>query len=402
MHRQKASRSNPRVYDAAILGAGASGLMCAVVAARSGKKIILIDHQAEAGRKIAVSGGGHCNFTNRFMDASKYAGENPHFVKSAIARFGPDNVVSFFAGEGLEVVEADGGCLFFRRYADAVVGMFMRILNGCGADLALGCRIDAVEKKSDFVIRTSGGAFHSKTLVVATGGISYKKLGASGVGYEIARKFGHRIVEPRPALVPLLWDAIDKKAFGALAGIGVDAGVRLNSHEFTGGLLFTHRGLSGPAILNASLYWKGGDRLSVDLLPNVDIEAEFKSKLSSKSRQPVHGLLSRHIPKRLAIAVCGRLGIDDRPIASFSLKRLSSIAAALHAVEVVPKGHDSFDIAEVTSGGVSTEDISSKTMESRLVPGLYFTGEVLDVTGALGGYNLHFAWASGRSAGLSI
>lgn len=345
-------------YDVAIIGAGASGLMCAYTAALRGKKVLLLEGSKEIGRKLAISGGGRCNFSNIDVKASHYYSQNPHFVRSAIARFTPFDITQLFNDNGIESIEEDDGKLFCKAGAKKVVRFFEKLLRDNGVRTITNSAVKEVSKKDGFLISTSIGAFVAEKLVIATGGLSYSSLGATDIGYKIAKQFGHKIVKPFPALVPLLWSAKDKASFGTLAGVSINTSARLGKRSFNGGFLFTHNGISGPLILNISLYWKEGEEIEIDIDP------------------------SRHFPKRFLKIVCTEKNME--------------------VWKISPLAKDSFEKAEVTGGGISTDEISSKTMESKLCEGLYLTGEVLDVTGMLGGYNLHWAWASGHAAGTAI
>jgi len=335
-------------YDIIIIGAGASGLMAGITAATRGKSVLIIDHAKKIGQKILVSGGGRCNFTNIDINKAHYKCANPNFVKEAISNFKPEEAIEFFSKNGIEWEEREDGKIFGRHSARLILLMFSKLLKETVVKVLTCGEIKKIEKKEVFAVLTNLGTFSSPSLVVATGGLSYKMIGASGFGYEIAKRFGHKVVPAQPALVGLLFQSPDQKRFKALAGVSLNARVEVASGRiFKGGILFTHKGLSGPAILNSSLYWKKGEPLKISFLPPV--------------------------PRR--------------------------VVALGNALDIFPASRDSFDRAEVTIGGVDTTDISSASMGSKLVKGLYFTGEVLDVTGELGGYNLHWAWASGVTAG---
>jgi predicted Rossmann fold flavoprotein len=364
-------------YDAIIIGAGASGLMTAATAAEKGRRLLIIDHARTIAQKILASGGGRCNFTNMDIGPGNYRCGNPDFVRSAISRFSSRDALEFFSKNGIAWEERDNGKVFGRHSSRLIVEAFRRMLKKAGVKILTRCEISSVEKRENFIVRTNLGEFSSERLVVATGGLSYRKLGASGLGFELAKKFGHRIVPPQPALVGLVFGPSEQKTFSCLAGVSADAKVSTCGHEFIGGLLFTHKGLSGPAILNASLYWKKGERIVIDFA------------------QPV--------PKRIVQLYRGASSLPPPVLrAAAPARRRGSGGEGRLRIVIVPASRDSFERAEATLGGVDTTDISSKTMESRIVKGLYFTGEALDVTGELGGYNLHWAWASGAACGEAL
>lgn len=370
--------------------------MCAAECGKRGRSVLVIDHGERIGSKIRISGGGRSNFTNLNASAEHYLSQNPHFCKSALARFGPRDILSLAGKHGIAWYEKEAGQIFCVRSSRDIIAMLERECREAGVEMRLKCRVTEIEKDGVFTVHTNGGVFTSGSLVIATGGLSYPAVGASGFGHVVARRFGLRVTQVRPALVPFVFSGREQKIFQGLAGISLDAALACGAKKFRGSVLFTHRGLSGPAALQASLYQVPGAPLIVDLLPDIDILEVFKSRRAS--RIELHNLLSVYLPKRLALTWCG-CKIISKPINQTSDKELKEIAAGLHAWEVLPKGTEGFDTAEVTAGGVDTGDLSSKTMEAKKVPGLYFIGEVVDVTGELGGYNLHWAWASGFAAG---
>ncbi len=386
----------PRERDVIVIGAGASGLICAAECGRRGRSVLVLDHGKRTAAKVLISGGGRCNFTNLDMHARHYLSRNPHFCTSALARFTPRDILARMEQHGIAYYEKEAGQLFCVKSSRDFAGMLEEECRQAGAELLLGCRVEEIRREDRFVVTTDRGELRAGSVVVATGGLSYANLGATGFGHAVARQFGLKVIPPRPALVPFVLAHEDRKVFGPLAGVSLECAVQCSGRSFRGSLLFTHKGLSGPAALQASLSWEPGMRLVIDLLPDVDLAGIFAAK--RRSRTEMHNLLSGLLPRRLAQAWCEHR-IVARPLDQTSDKELREIAKGLHGWEVVPKGTEGYATAEVTAGGVDTGELSSKTMEARRVPGLYFTGEVVDVTGELGGYNLHWAWASGHAAG---
>ncbi len=379
-----------------ILGAGASGLFCAIECARHGRSVLVLDHGSRAGSKVLISGGGRCNFTNLNADPGRYLSRNPHFCKSALARFTPRDILSLVEKHHIAYYEKEAGQIFCIKSSRDIVALLGRECEQAGVETRLSCRVTDIGRDEGFIVTTDQGVFRADSLVIATGGPSYPELGASGFGHEVATQFGLTVIPPRPALVPFVFAARDRKAYQELAGISLDAAVSCCGKRFRGNILFTHRGLSGPAALQASLYWTPGEPLLIDLLPGTDILAVFDDK--RQSRTELRNLLAGQFPKRFAEAWCDQMTVS-KPLDQTSDKELKDIANLLHAWSVLPKGTEGYDTAEVTAGGVDTDELSSKTMEAKKVPGLFFIGEVVDVTGELGGYNLHWAWASGFAAG---
>lgn len=382
--------------DVIIIGAGASGLLCAAECGKRGRQVLVLDHARRTGSKIRISGGGRCNFTNQNVTAGHYVSRNSQFCRSALARFTPRNVLDLVEKHHILYQEKEAGQLFCARSSADIIALLEAECARSGVEIRLKCAVTETGKGRDFTVATDQGAFQAESLVIATGGLSYPDLGASGLGHAIAGQFGLKIVPPRPGLVPFLFAARDQKVFHELAGISLDAAVSCGPKRFRGSLLFTHRGLSGPVALQASLSWMPGDLLTIDLLPDRDILGAFMAK--RRSRIELRNLLASYLPKRFAEAWCDQMKIS-KPLDQTSDKELKAIAEGLHAWKVLPKGTEGYATAEVTAGGVDTDELSSKTMEARKVPGLYFIGEVVDVTGELGGYNLHWAWASGFAAG---
>ncbi len=382
--------------DVVIIGAGASGLVCALEAGKRGRSVVVLDHAARAGTKILASGGGRCNFTNLRIGISDYISENPHFCKSVLARFVPDDFTALLSKHGIAYYEKEQGRLFCRKSSRLVVEMLLRECATRGVDLRLRSRILRISKNESFLVMTEKDRLEAASLVIATGGLSFRSLGATGLGYQTARQFGLRVTPLSPALVPFVFPAEEAAFFRGLSGASMVASVQCNKTRFRGQILFTHHGLSGPAILQISSYWEEGDEIVVDLLPDTDIFTLLKSAMRSKTELQV--FLSRHLPKRFSRAFCDRFA-HSGPLHDYTQKELRELSNLLHGWRLRPSGTEGYDKAEVTRGGVDTRELSSKTMESRKVPGLYFVGEVIDVTGQLGGYNLHWAWASGYAAG---
>lgn len=388
--------------DVLIIGAGASGVMCAIEAAKRGRSVIVIDHNDRPLKKLLVSGGGRCNFTNRRMSADHFISSNPHFVRSALARYKPEDFIAFLDSHCVKYHEEDSGQMFCDSSSADVAQALMDECDAVGVKVQTGMAVRSVETGDGrFIVRTDRGECSSSSLVVATGGLSYAALGASDIGYKIAKQFSISLIETRPALAPFVFGEKARKFVSNLSGISVTARVSCEKKYFDGDILFTHKGLSGPAILQISSFWDPKDELVIDILPGVNIASILEKRHVEKNRMELKNLLSRYLPRRLAEAWCDEFE-TSRPVAECSAKALRKFAEKLHRWVVVPSKLEGYSTAEVTRGGVDTRAVSSKTMEAALKPGLYFTGEVLDVTGELGGYNLHWAWASGAAAGRSV
>ncbi len=392
------ARKNMIKKDVIIIGAGASGMMCAIESGKRGRSVLVLDHSSEIGKKIRISGGGRCNFTNINTSCTNYLSSNLHFCKSALSRFTPRDIIALLEKNNIKFEERDEGQLFCAKSSEEIIRMLQEESNNAGVNIILNCQILDVKKEESFTVSTDHGILESESLVIATGGLSYPGSGASGMGYRIAEQFGLEVTEIKPALVPFIFSPEDLIMFGELSGVSIDAIVKCNNMKFRGSILFTHRGLSGPAILQISSYWKKGDIIVIDLLPEIDAYGILIAKQKSKSKIDMHNLLSLYLPLRLAKIWCA-LNLKSKPVIQYNEKELKDIAHKLHNWEVKPKSTEGFKMAEVTLGGIDTKELSSKTMESRKVRGLYFTGEVIDVTGQLGGYNLQWAWASGFVAG---
>ena len=383
-------------YDVCVLGGGAAGLFCAAIAAGRGRSVVVLDHATTPGRKILISGGGRCNFTNRQVTAGQFLSSNPHFCRSALARFSPDDFLALVTARGIRYEERRHGQMFCVDSAKDIVGLLLDRCRQAGAELRWGVRIAGVAHQDGFAVATAQGEVLAEHLVVATGGLPVPSIGATDLGLRLARQFGHGVIEPAPALTPLLLPPAERLD---LPGIAVDVEVSADSAVFRENLLFTHGGISGPSVLQASSYWRKGCPLHVDLLPGRDVAAELAAACGVRTQLANH--LSQLLPKRLLHA---RLpsALADKPVAQLSRADLAAVVAALHHWELHPEATAGWLKAEVMRGGVDTAELSSQTMESRRVPGLHFIGEVVDVTGWLGGYNFQWAWASGFAAGSSV
>lgn len=382
--------------DVIIIGAGASGLMCALEAGKRGRSVVVLDHGDKPGRKILVSGGGHCNFTNIYGNYENYLSDNPGFCRSALSRFSPQDIISMAERHGIQYYEKENGQMFCKGSSREIAGMFKKECAEAGVDIILNCCISGIKKEKNFILSTTKGMFESESLVIASGGLSYTAIGATDFGYRLAEQFGLKTGMLKPGLVPLVFNTADLKQYRDLSGISVDTIVSCNKKHFRGNILFTHRGLSGPAILQASLYWNKGDDISIDLLPDTDIYKLFIEY--KQTRSEMHNLLSGCLPKRLSQKWCETY-TRSKPVCQYTDKELKNMAEQLHNWTIRPAGTEGYIKAEVTLGGIDTGELSSKTMESKKIPGLYFIGEVVDVTGQLGGYNLQWAWSSGYAAG---
>lgn len=384
--------------DVIIIGAGASGLMCAIEAGRRGRRVLVLDHAARPGNKIRVSGGGRCNFTNLHASPEHYLSQNRHFCTSALKRFSPAAFITLLDRHGIPFHEESDGQLFCDRSANDILEMLLDECRGAGVMMKTVATIDGVTKEEGFRVDSNLGLFTSESLVIATGGLSYRSLGASPFGYRIADQFGLNLIAPKPALVPLTLSPKDLDSYRYLAGISLDAVVRVGRQEFRGRMLFTHRGLSGPAILQASSFWNDGEEIDINLLPDLDLAACLREQRDRRPRAELKTILSELFPRRFVECVC-ESWLESRPMAQLSDKALRDIVGRFTRWTLKPNGTEGYRTAEVTRGGVDTKELSSKTMEAARVKGLYFVGEVVDVTGNLGGYNLQWAWSSGWCAG---
>jgi len=398
----QASKASLKSHDVIILGAGAAGLMCAGVAGQRGRSVLVLEQARHPAEKIRISGGGRCNFTNLHTTPANFLSDNPRFCHSALSGFTQHDFIALVDRYGIAWHEKTRGQLFCDGSSRQIIAMLLEECRKARAQLRLGVRISAVSKgEGGFAVVTDQGEFHARSLVVATGGPSIPKMGSSGFGYRIAEQFGLAIVPPRAALVPLTFDAALLAKFKDLSGVSVDAVVSCGKVSFDEALLFTHRGLSGPAILQISSYWREGQDLVIDMAPGTDVLAALKELRRDHPRQEMATALASLVPKRLARTIADAAGGSER-LADFSDKLLAKVAADVKQWRVRPSGTEGYRTAEVTLGGVDTSGLSSKTFESRSVPGLYFIGEVVDVTGHLGGFNFQWAWSSGVAAGRAV
>jgi predicted Rossmann fold flavoprotein len=383
-------------FDAVIIGAGAAGLRCAIEAGRRGRRVLLIDHAREPGAKILISGGGRCNFTN--LEAGRperYISANPHFCKSALSRYTPHDFIAMVTSHRIAYHEKTLGQLFCDGSARAILAMLLDECRAARVDLRCGIRVTDIARTDRFRIETDRGLFESRALVLATGGLSIPKIGATGFAYDVARRFGLAIVEPRPGLVGMKFTGKMLTLCKSLTGVSVDAIVSSGRISFRESILFTHRGLSGPAILQISSYWKSGDALTIDLVPSMDPESFLRERKRTRPKAEMKTVLGEVLPNRLAEA----LATYDGQMANLPDRMLLAIAERLKRWQVTPIDSEGWAKAEVTVGGIDTAGLSSRTMEARAVPGLYVIGEAVDVTGWLGGYNFQWAWSSGWCAG---
>jgi predicted Rossmann fold flavoprotein len=386
--------------DVLVLGGGAAGLMCAIAAGRRGRRVRVLDRANRVGKKILMSGGGRCNFTNTGTTPANFLSANPHFCKSALARYTPAHFIALVDAHGIAWHEKELGQLFCDDSAKQIVAMLLAECERAGVRVDTGCETESVAARDGggFEARTSLGVLRAESLVVATGGLSIPSLGGSGFGYALARQFGHAVLPTRAGLVPFTLSGTHLDFFEGLAGVSLPVAARSGKARFEHAMLVTHRGLSGPAMLQVSNYWDLGQRLQVDLLPGEDASARLADLQAARPAAELRTVLGELLPKRLAERLCER-EFGSRPMRQFTPAELRAIAARLSDRELVPSGTEGYRTAEVTLGGVDTDGLSSSTMQSRHVPGLYFVGEVVDVTGWLGGYNFQWAWASGHAAG---
>jgi predicted Rossmann fold flavoprotein len=390
----------PALTDVLIIGASAAGLMCAIEAGKRGRKVIVLDHASKPGKKILMSGGGRCNFTNIDVSASNYISHNPHFCKSAISRYTQWDFIAMVNEYHIPYHERDSGKLFCVGSARDILDMLLSECAKVNVDIRLNCNIESIDKanNSAFKLDTSLGVFQGSSLVIASGGLSIPKMGASPLGYKVAVQFGHHVWPTTAGLVPFTLQPQDKSEFSELSGISVYSIVSNERIQFSGNILFTHRGLSGPAILQISSYWRPGESININLLPGLDVADHIKTRQSIQPNIKLKTVLGEILPKRLVLALLGRDTVDT-PLQSLSRARLGEIARQLQHWQIRPNGTEGYRTAEVTLGGVDCNELSSRTMESGKVANLYFIGEVVDVTGWLGGYNFQWAWSSGWCAG---
>ncbi|HEL3834655.1 NAD(P)/FAD-dependent oxidoreductase [Stenotrophomonas maltophilia] len=385
--------------DVVVIGAGAAGLMTAITAGQRGRQVQVIDHANKVGKKILMSGGGRCNFTNTGTTPANFLSANPHFCKSALARYTPWHFIELVSKHGIAYHEKELGQLFCDISSKQIVKMLVDECQAAGVQVRTDCSVQRIEHGSDgFRVHTTQGLFHCASLVVATGGLSIPSMGATGFGYEIARQFGHQVLPTRAGLVPLTLSGKHQERLADLSGVALPIEARCNGKSFQNFMLLTHRGVSGPAILQISSFWLPGDALELDLLPGQDAGEWLRQMKRERPAAELRTVLAEVLPKRLAQRLCEHW-LPDRPVRQLDEPVLRQAAQLLGAFPLVASGTEGYRTAEVTLGGVDTAEVSSSTMESKRVPGLHFVGEVLDVTGWLGGYNFQWAWASGHAAG---
>lgn len=393
-------------YDVVVLGAGGAGMMCAATAGKRGRKVVVLDHADKLGKKILISGGGRCNFTNLYANASTYYSSNIHFAKSALARFTPEDFLALVKKHRIAFHEKKLGQQFCDGSAQAIVNLLASECKEAGAEIQLGCKIEEVTRiEADsfrFLLKTNLGEYRCESLVIATGGLSIPKIGATDFGQRLAKKFGLKVTKLDAALVALIMDQKFQKEFSELSGVSVDTEVSVNGVKFRENILFTHTGLSGPAILQASLYWNPGDSIAINLVPEIDMHDWLLDKKKQGAKAEVKNILTQFFTKRFAERLCELYLQNDAPLMQISDDTLSNFGKTLNAWTLFPAKDGGYGRAEVTRGGVDTNELSSKTMEAKKVPGMFFIGEVVDVTGRLGGFNFQWAWASGHAAGESV
>jgi predicted Rossmann fold flavoprotein len=384
-------------FDVLILGGGAAGLMCAIEAGMRGRRVGVLEHADRLGKKILISGGGRCNFTNLHCQPENFLSSNPHFAKSALARYTPADFIALVEKHGIPYHEKTLGQLFCDRSARDILGMLERECLDAGVSVFLNTKIQQVERCTDFIVHSSSEEFRASALVVATGGLSIPKMGATAFGYDLARQFGLAIQEPWPGLVPLLMNAEDCSRYCDLAGVSVEIIASCGGQQFREKMLITHRGLSGPAILQISSYWKKPESIAIDLAPGREVTAELRDSNVPRNLHTLRAELRGFLPHRLS-----NRWLDAHAPSSWTNLALADLEQRVHAWTVLPAGTEGYEKAEVTVGGVDTDELSAQTMESRKVSGLFFIGEVVDVTGHLGGFNFQWAWASGAAAGRAL
>jgi predicted Rossmann fold flavoprotein len=392
-----------RRFDAVVVGAGAAGLHCAAIAGRRGLRVLLLDHAAKVAEKIRISGGGRCNFTNRDVSAANFLSDNPHFCRSALARYTPADFIVLLERHRIGWHEKHRGQLFCDDGSERVIAMLLAECDAGRVERRQPCKVQAVRHVAEgFEVDTDTGPVAAPQLVVASGGLSIPKVGATDFGYRLARQFGHRIVEPRPALVPLTFAAREWAPFAALAGVALEVDIASGGGRFVEDLLFTHRGLSGPAVLQISSYWRPGEALRIDLGAGRDLESELRAAKAASKRQ-LGNELAQQLPQRLAAAWLALAGVDPaQPLPQVRDRDLETLAGGLANWRLTPDGSEGWRKAEVTAGGVDTGELDSRSMQSKRLKGLFFIGEVVDVTGWLGGYNFQWAWASAAACAGSL
>ncbi len=399
----QAAHHPTRHADVVIIGGGAAGLMCALTAGQRGLKVLVIEHANRVGKKILMSGGGRCNFTNTGTTPANYLSANPHFCKSALARYTPWHFIEMVERHRIAYHEKELGQLFCDVSSKLIVKMLVDECHAAGAHIDIGCSVERVTRDDGgrFHLRTSHGNVVASALVVASGGLSIPSMGATGFGYELARQFGHDVLPTRAGLVPLTLSGKHQERLADLSGVALPVTAQCNDASFSNFMLITHRGVSGPSILQISSYWQPGDDLRLDLLPGRDALESLQQWQHERPSAELKTVLSDVMPKRFAHRLC-EVWLPNRPMKQYNAPQLRELADVLQSFSLVASGTEGYRTAEVTLGGVDTDQLSSSTMQSRLVPGLHFIGEVIDVTGWLGGYNFQWAWASGHAAGNAV
>jgi predicted Rossmann fold flavoprotein len=384
-------------FDALVLGGGAAGLMCAAEAGKRGRRVAVLERAERIGKKILISGGGRCNFTNIYWSPENFVSSNPHFAKSALARYTPADFVALVEKHGIPYHEKTLGQLFCDRSAQDILGMLEHECRESGVQMFLNAEIQQVTRTTEFVVSNGETEFHAPVMVVATGGLSIPKMGATGFGYELAREFGLKICETRPGLVPLQFGTEDLRLYADLAGVSAEVVASCDGQTFREKMLITHRGLSGPAVLQISSYWKKQQAVVIDLAPDQKVTAALVESNTPRNIAALRAAVQTVLPNRLA-----NRWLDNHAPTAWTNSALQGVERQIHKWAVTPVGTEGYGKAEVTAGGVDTDELSAKTMESRKVPGLFFIGEVVDVTGQLGGFNFQWAWASGACAGRAL
>lgn len=391
-------------FQVIVIGGGAAGLMCALTAGRRGRRVLLLEHADQIGKKILISGGGRCNFTNLSVDAANFLSANPHFCKSALSRYTPKDFIALVEQHAIPYHEKKLGQLFCDGKSTAIVNLLLDACRAGGVKIQTRCRVATIDKRVDvggtrtFTVRTNLGSCEAESLVIATGGLSIPKMGATDFGYGVARQFGLKVRPCSPGLVSLTLNTRDLQEIEGLSGTSADGVVSCREQSFRDAILFTHTGLSGPAILQISNYWEPGDPITINLLPECDLTDAIAGWRRERPKAELKTLIGERLTRRLAERWMTLAGMN-KPVAQYSKKEIAAIRARFHQWRVIPSGTSGYRVAEVTRGGVDTDELSSKTFESHRVKGLYFIGEVVDVTGWLGGYNFQWAWASGHCAG---
>jgi predicted Rossmann fold flavoprotein len=389
--------ANAKFYDVIIIGAGAAGLMCAMTAGAAGARVLLLDHNTQAGAKILISGGGRCNFTNIGTSPANFLSSNPHFARSALSRYTPRDFLACVEKHKIAWHEKTLGQLFCDGSARQIVAMLLGECEAAHVDIKLGVKISDLSRSDRFIIESAAGTFEAPRVVLATGGLSIPKMGATGFAHDAAKRFGLTIINPKPGLVPLHAPAADVPFYTALSGVSVKSVAMAGKMRFAENMLFTHRGLSGPAVLQASSYLEAGESLTLDLAPDIDVVTFLKSRKHARPKAELKSILAELVPQRLAVALA-----QEKSMAQVGPHDMQALHQRLRQWSVIPNGSEGYAKAEVTVGGIDTSNLSSKTMEAKAVPGLYAIGEAVDVTGWLGGYNFQWAWASGFVAGMAV